>query len=244
MPLPLVGFLLLVCCTGYAWAGEAEDIANIRERLERLVPHEPSSVRPSAVPGLYEVMYGAEALYLTGDGRFVLQGDLMDLDSGKNLTESARTGIRKQLIDGMDESEMIVFSPANRRHTLTVFTDVDCGYCRKMHAEMDQLNSYGIAVRYLMFPRSGVDTPSFDKAVSVWCANDQRDAITRAKAGEQVPEADCDNPVEAQWLLGQHMGVAGTPALFTEHGTLIQGYRPAKQLAAALDSMAEGTTAP
>ncbi len=236
--------LFVACCAGSLWAGEAEDIANIRERLDQLVPQEPSAIRPAAVEGLYEVMYGTEALYLTGDGRYGLQGDMIDLESGKNLTEISRTEFRKQRLDSMDESQMIVFSPANPRHTLTVFTDVDCAYCQKMHAEMDQFNSYGIAVRYLMFPRSGTGTPSYKKAVSVWCADDPMTAITRAKAGEEIPEVTCDNPVRSQWLSGQEMGVTGTPALFTEDGSLIQGYRPVKKLAVALDSMAEGKPAP
>ena len=241
---PIVYILLLAFCAGLGWAGEAEDIATIRERLDKLVPKEPSSIQPAAVQGFYEVMYGAEVLYVTGDGRYGLQGDLMDLETGQNLTESARTGIRKKQLDDLDESRMIVFSPAKPRYTLTVFTDIDCKYCRKLHSEMDQLNSYGIAVRYLMFPRSGMDTPSYEKAVSVWCAADPLTAMTRAKAGEQVPEASCDHPVQSQWLLGHQMGVTGTPALFIENGTLIQGYRPAKELAASLDSMAKENSIP
>lgn len=236
--------LFLLCCTALAWAGEAEDIENIRQRLEQLVPEEPSSIRPSAMPGLYEVLFGAEVLYLSGDGRYGLQGDLMDLEAGKNLSEAARTGARRQVLGKLDESEMIVFSPASPRHTVTVFTDVDCGYCRKMHAEMDQLNGYGIAVRYLMFPRDGIGSASYKKSVSVWCAPDQKAAITLAKAGEEVAEASCENPVQSQWLLGQQMGVTGTPALFTEEGVLIRGYRPAKNLAAMLDQMAEKSPAP
>ena len=244
MPYRILFVLFLVCCTAWAWAGEAEDIENIRQRLEQLVSEEPSSIRPSAVPGLYEVMFGAEVLYVTGNGRYGLQGELMDLEAGKNLSEVARTGIRRQMLGTLDESQMIVFSPANPRHTLTVFTDVDCGYCRKMHAEMDQLNSYGIAVRYLMFPRNGMSSVSYKKSVSVWCAADPKAAITRAKAGEEVAEVNCDNPVQSQWLLGQQMGVTGTPALFTNDGTLIRGYRSAKNLAALLDDMPEENLAP
>ncbi len=234
--------LLLAFCVGPGWAdGQAEDIATIRERLGKLIPAtEPSSIQPAAVQGFYEVMYGAEVLYITGDGRYGLQGDLMDLEAVENLTESARRGFRKKQLEDLDESQMIVFSPEKPRYALTVFTDIDCRYCQKLHAEMNQLNSYGIAVRYMMFPRSGIDTPSYEKAANVWCAADPLTALTRAKAGEQVPEAICDHPVQSQWLSGQQMGVTGTPAMFMEDGTLIQGYRPAKELAATLDSRAEG----
>ncbi len=227
-------------CLNSAWAGEAEDIAKIKQRLTKLAPQDqPKSIKPTGVEGLYEVMYGAEVFYLSADGRYVLQGALVDLETNENLTEAARTRIRRELLNEMDESEMIVFSPKKPRHTLTVFTDIDCSYCRKLHAEMDQLNSYGIKVRYMMFPRSGVNTPSYQKAVNVWCSKDQQTSITKAKAGESVPEANCNNPVESQWLLGQQMGVTGTPALLMEDGTLVPGYRPAKDLAAALDSMSK-----
>jgi len=220
-----------------AWAGEAEDIAKIKERLAKLVPQEqPGSIKPTVVQGLYEVMYGAEVFYLSADGRYVMQGALLDLETNENLTEAARTDIRVKLMKELDESQMIVFSPDKPRHTLTVFTDIDCGYCRKLHAEMDQLNSYGIKVRYLMFPRSGVNSPSYQKAVNVWCSKDQQTSMTKAKSGESVPKANCDNPIESQWLLGQQMGVTGTPALLMEDGSLVPGYQPAKELAATLDS--------
>lgn len=227
-------------CISPLWAGEAEDVANIKQRLAKLAPQEqPDSIKPTAVQGLYEVMYGSEIFYLSADGRYVLQGTLLDLETNKNLTDFARTGIRKKLLKDLDESKMIVFSPKKPRHTLTVFTDIDCGYCRKLHAEMDQLNSYGIKVRYMMFPRTGVNTPAYQKAVNVWCAKDQQTSMTKAKAGQSVPQANCDNPVESQFLLGQQMGVTGTPALLMEDGTLMPGYRPAKDLAEMLDSMSK-----
>ncbi len=135
---------------------------------------------------------------------------------------------------------MIVFSPKEKpRHTLTVFTDIDCGYCRKLHAEMDELNSYGIEVRYMMFPRTGLNTPSYQKAVNVWCAKDQQVSMTKAKAGESIPQANCDNPIASQFDLGQQLGVTGTPALLLGDGSLIPGYRPAKDLAAILDEEAK-----
>ena len=232
--------LVLMFSTGFVWAGEAEDIASIKTRIEKLVPQDqPSSIKPTVLPGIYEVTYGAEVFYFSADGRYVLQGALVDLDTNENLTESARTAFRTNLIKKLDESKMIVFSPEKPRHTLTVFTDIDCGYCRKLHSEMDQINSYGIKVRYIMFPRSGVNTPSYQKAVNVWCSKDQQDSMTKAKAGETVSQSSCDNPVESQMLLGQKMGVTGTPALLLDDGTLIPGYRPAKELADMLDSAAQ-----
>lgn len=236
----IIFFVITIFCMQITWAGEAEDIANIAERLKKLAPQDkPESIKPTAINGLYEVVFGADIFYASGDGRYVLQGALVDLDTNENLTETTRTDIRKGLMSKLDESQMIVFSPDKPRHTLTVFTDIDCGYCRKLHAEMNELNSYGVKVRYMMFPRSGPNTPSFQKAINVWCAKDQQVSMTKAKAGESIPQANCDNPIASQFNLGQQLGVTGTPALLLDDGTLIPGYRPAKDLAAMLDEEAK-----
>ncbi|MGH1537586.1 MAG: thioredoxin fold domain-containing protein [Gammaproteobacteria bacterium] len=237
----IISFVIAIFCVQSVWAGKAEDIANITERLEKLVPQEkPESIKSTAIDGLYEVVFGSDIFYTSADGRYVLQGALLDLDTNENLTETTRTEIRKGLMGKLKPSEMIVFSPKEKpRHTLTVFTDIDCGYCRKLHAEMAELNSYGIEVRYMMFPRSGVNTPSYQKAVNVWCAKDKQISMTKAKAGESLPQANCDNPIAAQFNIGQQLGVTGTPALLLDDGSLIPGYRPAKELAAMLDQQAK-----
>ena len=238
----IVTFVIAIFCVQSTWAGEAEDIANIMERLEKLAPQEkPDSINPTAVNGLYEVVFGSEIFYVSSDGRYVLQGSLLDLNTNENLTETTRTTLRQSLMSKLDESEMVVFSPEKPRHTLTVFTDIDCGYCRKLHSEMAELNSYGVKVRYMMFPRSGPNTPSFQKAVNVWCAKDQQVSMTKAKAGESLPQANCDNPIASQFNLGQQLGVTGTPALLLGDGTLIPGYQPAKDLAAMLDGRSKKT---
>lgn len=239
----IISFVVAVLCAQVAWAGEAEDIANINARLGKLAPQDkPESISPTAIPGLYEVVFGSDIFYTSGDGRYVLQGSLVDLETNENLTETTRTEIRKGLMGKLDKSEMIVFGTKDKpRHTLTVFTDIDCGYCRKLHNEMAELNSFGVEVRYMMFPRSGPNTPSFQKAVNVWCAKDQQVSMTKAKAGESLPQANCDHPIGKQFTLGQQLGVTGTPALLLDDGTLIPGYRPAKDLAAMLDEQAKAT---
>lgn len=239
-PFLLLCFFTVALCAAPVYADEARDVAHLKARLSEIFPQDsPASIRPAPVPGLYEVIYGTEVLYLSSDGHYVLQGTLIDLESREDLTEAARTQIRAKVLKALDESQMIIFSPPKPRHTLTVFTDIDCGYCRKFHAEMEQLNSYGIKVRYMMFPRTGENTPSYRKAVDVWCAEDQQTSMTRAKAGESVPQIDCKNPVASQLSVGRQLGVTGTPALFTEDGTLIPGYQPAKNLADVLDSMSK-----
>lgn len=191
----------------------------------------PDSVVPAAVPGLYEVVLGGQVLYLSEDGRFAIQGDIMDLGSRDNLTENRRGEIRGKAIDAIGENNMVIFAPEGPvRHTVTVFTDIDCGYCRKLHTQMDAYNKEGIKIRYLWFPREGIGSESYNKAVSVWCAADRRDALTKAKRGESVEHKTCDNPVQAEYELGQKLGVRGTPSLVLESGEMIPGYVSPTQL--------------
>ena len=196
---------------------------------------QPDSVAPTAIPGLFEVILGGQVFYLSEDGRFVLQGDLLDLDSRTNLTDRRRGELRNKALDTVNEKDMVVFAPEGAaRHTVTVFTDIDCGYCRKMHSQMAAYNKEGIKIRYLMFPREGIDSDSFNKAVSVWCSGNRQDAMTKAKRGEEIERKTCDNPVKAQFELGQKLGVQGTPSLILEGGEMIPGYVPPTQLAQLL----------
>lgn len=192
---------------------------------------------PSSLKGFYEVrLNGGQILYSTEDGQHFFAGDLYRVTPKElvNLTENDRTKVRKEIMDGIDESEMLVFSPEIRKASITVFTDVDCGYCRKLHREVPELMRMGIAVRYLAYPRAGINSPSYDKIVSAWCAEDPQLAITKAKLGQEIPEKTCDNPVAKHFRLGQEIGVTGTPALVFEDGRLLPGYLSAAALAAEL----------
>jgi thiol:disulfide interchange protein DsbC len=192
---------------------------------------QPDSVADSALPGLYEVTIGAQSLYLSKDGRYVIQGDILDLTSSDNVTENRRNGLRAKAIDAVGEDKMIIFSPKNEtKYTITVFTDIDCGYCRKLHQEIASYNDLGIKIRYMMFPRTGLNTESYDKAVSAWCADDRNEAITRAKRGETIEPRTCDNPVSQHYNLGQQLGVRGTPSIILADGEMVPGYVPADRL--------------
>lgn len=195
-------------------------------------------VRPSPVKGVYEVRIGVDTAYVSADGRYVISGDLYELDTRRNLTEEARSGMRRAALAKLDESEMIVFAPASPKHTITVFTDVDCGYCRKLHSEIDQLTKLGVRVRYLAYPRSGPGSPDWRKMEAVWCAKDRKSAITKAKRGQEVDSANCGaTPVAEQFALGEKLGVRGTPAIFTAQGDYIGGYLPPMQLKEELDAL-------
>ncbi|MCC8998799.1 MAG: DsbC family protein [Candidatus Contendobacter sp.] len=195
----------------------------------------PDSIASTVIPGLYEVIVGGQVLYLSEDGRFAVQGDILDLNSRTNLTENRRGELREKAIEAVGESNMVVFAPEGTvKHTVTIFTDIDCGYCRKMHSQMADYNKEGIKIRYLLFPREGVSSESYNKAVAVWCADNRPEAMTKAKRGENVERKTCDNPVKAQYELGQKLGVRGTPSLILESGEMIPGYVPPTQLAQML----------
>lgn len=210
---------------------------NITKSLGTVFPGvTPDSISPSPMAGVSEVLIGPRLMYISDDGKYLLQGSLIDMKTRTDISEERRNVIRLDALNDLGEENMIIFPAKDQKHTITVFTDIDCGYCRKMHAEMDKYNAEGITVRYLMFPRAGANSPSYDKAVSVWCNKDQQDAMTRSKLGETLPKASCDNPIKEEYELGQLLGVRGTPAIIMEDGAMLPGYVPAARLAKALNA--------
>ncbi|MGD0959821.1 MAG: bifunctional protein-disulfide isomerase/oxidoreductase DsbC [Methylomonas sp.] len=213
----------------------AADEADIRKTISGFMPGaKVESVKPSEIPGLYEVSVGAEIYYISEDGKYLLQGELYDTHEKKNITETKLAGVRKAALEKIGADNMIVFKPENSKHQVSVFTDIDCGYCRKLHSEMDQYLSQGITVRYLFFPRAGKGSDSYKKAISVWCSADRAKALTAAKKGEALDAKNCDNPVDEHMQLGEEFGMKGTPMIVTEKGNVLPGYVPAKQLAGIL----------
>jgi thiol:disulfide interchange protein DsbC len=189
----------------------------------------------SPLPGFYEVrVTGGPILYVNAEATHFIAGDLFLLGKNGfvNIAEQQRERQRIAMLASVPKSEMIIFAPEKVKATVTVFTDVDCGYCRKFHQEVPELNRMGIAVQYLAFPRAGPGSPTYRKLATAWCAKDRNDALTRFKNGENVPLDVCEgNSVIRQMSLGEQMGVTGTPALILENGTLVPGYHPAKELA-------------
>jgi thiol:disulfide interchange protein DsbC len=230
---------LLGLCLAAPLAADDKVVAELKQKLATLVPGQtPDKIAPSPVAGLYQVRYGTQVFYLSDDGRYVIEGSLLDLTSRRNLTEEAKSGARKDVLDTMGEDKMIVFGPETAKHTITVFTDVDCPYCVKLHNEMEAYNKAGIRVRYLLYPRAGVGSPSYQTSVSVWCAEDRQEALTRAKNRKPIEQKTCENPVIEHLQLGQAVGVSGTPAILLDDGELVPGYRPAADLGPMLDQRA------
>lgn len=213
------------------------DPASIRKALETAMPgFKVDSVEPSAIKGLYEVMAGSSVFYVSDNGQYLIEGHMIDIKQRKDVTEPKIAKNRVVELDKLGESKMIVFSPEKTQHTVSVFTDIDCGYCRKLHAEMDQYMAEGIKVRYLFFPRAGKPSGSYDKAVSVWCADDRLKAMTQAKSENKITPKTCDHPIDEHMALAENFGTRGTPLIVTESGTKIGGYVDAKRLKKMLES--------
>ena len=196
------------------------------------------SIRPAPIAGLTEVTADGQTAYFTNDGKYIVSGSIIEIATKRDLTEVARAAVRRDAIKNVSASQMIVFAPPHPKYTVTVFTDVDCGFCRKLHSQIADYNKEGIAVDYLFFPRDGLGTPSYDKAVSVWCATDRRQALTTAKKGLPIPKSTCTNPVATDYELGRRFGLEGTPAIYAADGTQIGGYLPPSEMRAKLDALA------
>ena len=197
-------------------------------------------VGAAPLAGFREVIAGGQLLYVSDDGRYLMQGAVLDLQQQQDLiqTSPALAGHRSRLIATIPHSEKIVFAPPNAKYTVSVFTDIECGYCRKLHGEIAELNRLGIAVEYLAFPRMGLGSQDHKDMISVWCAPDRKRALTDAKAGKPVPSRDCKNPVTMEFDVGQRIGVSGTPAIYTAEGVQLGGYLPPATMRAKLDELA------
>ena len=216
----------------------ADAHADPRAGLLKLLPagSKLEDLKPSPIPGIYQFVQGADVSYLTADGKYYLDGSLYDMATRANLTEAIRSQARLAMINAVPESQMVIFSPKNPLYTITVFTDVDCQYCRKLHSEIAEINKLGVRVRYMFYPRTGPNTESWRKAEVVWCSADRNEALTRAKAGAELDmnKACGPTPVAREYQLGQSLGVRGTPAIVTEGGDFIEGYMPPRELLQAI----------
>lgn len=237
-----VSALAAACVAAPMASAAAESLADaaVREALQELVPQAKiDKIEAAPVPGYRQVVIGNQMLYVSDDGKYLMQGSLYDTQEKRDLTASRLAVQNKTRLDAVPVDQHIVFPAAGgkAKYKVTVFTDIDCGYCRKMHTEIADYNKLGIEVDYLFFPRSGPNTPSYDKAVSVWCAKDRKAAFTAAKSGVEPAPLKCDNPVTEQYNLGMQVGVAGTPTILGPDGSKLGGYIPPDQLLAKLQSL-------
>ena len=245
----VMALLSSMILTSLAWSESTSAATNKQAKIEKIKKElkamfggqEADKVVESDYPGLYEVTVGTEVVYISEDTQFLLYGNLIDRKNKIDLTRRAKEAAekaysvqRKAILDKQDASKTIDFKAKDEKYVLNVFTDIDCPYCAKLHNEVPELNKKGITVKYYMFPRAGIGSASYKKAVSSWCADNKQEALTKAKNRETIPTKECENPIADQYKLGQEIGVTGTPALVTEDGTLIPGYMPANVLISRL----------
>lgn len=221
-------------CSSMLQAGEAPDRSEIHEKLQEHLPDAPiekEHIEPGPIAGMWTVTIGADVIYVDGSGEYVFQGEVLHLPSRSNVSETHRASARIRAIDQVGEDRMLIYEAPEETRKVTVFTDIDCGYCRQLHGDMEALNEKGLTVRYLFYPRGGEDSDAWNKSDAVWCAEDRHAAIDKAKEGGDPGEADCDDtPTESHFRLGQQVGVEGTPTIITESGHRIGGYLPADRL--------------
>jgi thiol:disulfide interchange protein DsbC len=225
---------LAACLLLFSAAAPAESLSDdeLKKRITSVLGQlEIKSIKPTPISGIVEVIVGSDVIYATDDGKHLIQGSIYNIENGvTDVTEASRSALRNELMAGVTDDQTIIFGKDDLEDTITVFTDIDCPYCVKLHNEMDQYNDAGIRVRYLFFPRAGIGSPSYAKAVSVWCSDDRKGSLTMAKNGSPVDPQTCDNPVQAHYTLGREVGVTGTPAIMLENGELLPGYIPADKL--------------
>ena len=216
--------------------GTPEDRA--RQAIESISPDiQIDAIGPAPLAGFREVIVSGQTLYVSDDGKYLLQGSLFDVEARRDVSRAGVAAVRRRLLAEVPDEERIVFAPPNPRYTVSVFTDVECGYCRKLHQEIAEYNRRGIAVEYLAFPRMGPDTADFALMEAVWCAPDRRKALTDAKNGRPVPPRSCDNPVARHYELGQRVGLTGTPMIVTRSGVQMPGYLPPDALLSMLQQV-------
>lgn len=238
LPAALTTALLTVVSAPLSLVQASEaDIKQLKQALPNVLPAAANAeISASPVAGLYQVVAGGQVLYMTKDAAFVLDGDLYNMQTRTNLTENARSVIRLEALNELGENNMVVYQPkGDVKHTITVFTDIYCPYCVRLHNEVEQYQNNGVKVRYIFAPFKG--PKSVNASVSVWCAEDQNKALSMAKAGEDIEQRSCDNPVKKHQALVSALGIRGTPAIMLENGQLMPGYVPASKLIEQLNTL-------
>jgi thiol:disulfide interchange protein DsbC len=233
--------LLAISLMGSAPVLAADDAAleEVRAKMNAMFQEiAPENINRSPVDGWYTVQKGSVVAYVSEDGRYLLQGDMIDLDNQVNLSEQTRNSARREVMSSVEDDQTIMFSPAEVKHRVTVFTDVDCTYCRKLHSQIDEYLAAGIEVRYMLYPRNGPASRSWTTSESVWCARDRNAALTAAKMDRDFESQKCDaSTISKHYLLGQNVGLSGTPAIVFDDGTLVSGYLPPATLVSRLQAM-------
>ena len=212
----------------------ADEVAQLKLALAKSMPNVvPGKISVSPVKGLYEVIVGSQVVYMSVDARYMIEGDLIDLKTKVNVSEAAKSSIRLAAVDKLGADNMLVYKPEEVKDTITVITDINCTYCRRLHSEIPVYMENNVEVRYVFMSERGSGR-GMKKTISVWCADDKQQALTNAKSGVDVEDKTCDNPIKQHLVLARDLGVRGTPAIILENGQLLPGYVPAAKLIAKI----------
>ena len=215
--------------SAFAVSADENDVAQLKQALAKSMPSvKPTKISATPVEGLYEVIVGSQVVYMSADARYMIEGDLFDLKTKRNVSEEAKSVIRLAAIDKLGSDNMLVYKPEKVKNTITVITDIDCPYCRRLHNEIPEYMENNIEVRYIFMPLKGA--ADMKKTVSVWCSDDRQLALDIAKAGGDVDEKKCENPIAKHLQVAREIGVRGTPAIVLENGEMLPGYVPVGKL--------------
>ncbi len=218
-------FILFGIFLSFTVVADDSSKEDLNTAISRFLPDvEVDSIQKTPIDGLYQIVIGSDVIYMTSDGAYVVKGEILDINKRRNLTEDVRADSRVKLLSAIKKDEYIEFVGEDAQDAIYVFTDIDCGYCRKLHRDVPELNARGISVRYLAYPRAGVDSAAGKEMSNVWCADNRQEALTAAKNRESVEAKSCDDPVAEQHELGQKLGVRGTPSIYLQNGRNLPGY--------------------
>lgn len=227
--------LLALPLAALAAAGTVDD--PVRASIKKLsADAQVQSISDGPVAGLKEVRADGQIMYFSADGRHLILGDVVEVSSKQNLTETARASIRAEKLNASDQKDHIVYGPRNNPRKVYVFTDTSCPYCERLHGEVPKLLAAGITVEYLAWPRGGPRSPAYADMQSVWCSKDKAAAYDKVIAGQKVESSKCDSPIRKHYELGESLQVQGTPAVYDSKGVQIGGYVPAERIIEALKS--------
>ncbi len=232
----MLALFVFVAAPAYSADSDQADIKALKAALAKRIPQAAdATIKTTPLKGLYEVVSGGQVMYMDKNARYIIDGNLFDMEQRRNLTDETRGGLRLDAVNQLGEENMLVYKPKGEvKHTITVFTDIYCPYCQRLHQEMDDYMNNGIKVRYIFVPFKGAK--SVNTSISVWCADDQNKAMDKAKAGEEVEPKKCDNPVSKHQMMANQIGIRGTPAIMLEDGQLMPGYVPSSKLIQQLNT--------
>lgn len=232
----LLSLVLLVTAlsANFTVSADTDGAEKLKQALAKSMPNiVPTRISETPVAGLYEVIVGSQVVYMSADARYMIEGDLIDWETKTNISEEAKSSIRLSALDKLGADNMLIYKPGKVDNTITVISDINCGYCRQLHSEIPEYMRNNIEVRYIFMSERG-GSVGMKKTISVWCADDQQKALNIAKAGGEVEEKTCNNPIKDHAKLARDLGVRGTPAIILENGQLLAGYVPVGELVTAL----------